>query len=586
MKFNIKSLLGTKKIRRKLNRSKILTLEQRAAMAERFIRTAKEYQLDDFHVNKDRMSGYIEVDSGIRDRYNKRVLGQVLWQVTSHGDIQIASVIPKKMTDAENYLDKLIDYNELGKKREDQIKLCRRIARYEGIVATAIEVLTALIPMNGWNVTNVKGKAKTLCEEWLKRVNGFSVEGTNSFQVEDIGGIEEWVSDVYRTILRDGDYVGMLKWDNVEIEKLGQKYALPKSIESFDVLKLEWPKEFQEIKKKVFYVELPSIVRKVALGEQPPPKSQKEKDLINTIKNSLSKELISNIRKYDGKPPLPGKFVVHFSRNASNNNWGTPYIVKCFPALAYKNRIRQLDNSTIAGLVQRVWIIKIGSDNPDSQYHDVEPERFALLVNSFKKLKTNNMILWPGPDIEKEELTSSDSNILSFDGRYKEADDDIQRALGIPRILIDGTGDEKTDFDNFISTLSILEKFTKRIERFINKVLRQIMVENGMERKFPEFKFRTIELRDRKGIRLLAERLYEKGLIGRRDALIDLGKNPDEVIQNQISEGKEKLNDKIPRPPLPFQGKGRPDGTPDGEGTGKDNPNPKNTNNRNNQKDS
>ena len=93
--------------------------------------------------------------------------------------------------------------------------------------------------------------------------------------------------------------------------------------------------------------------------------------------------------------------------------------------------------------------------------------------------------------MEKEEFTSSDSSILGFDDRYKEADDDIYRALGVPRLFIEGesSGGAAKDAKIFTAMLSMLKNVMIFYEREISYILREIMVENGFKDEFPEFKF-------------------------------------------------------------------------------------------------
>jgi hypothetical protein len=514
------------------------------------------------------------------------VNGEIHFKIDPYGDLELAAVIPTKMSDPHSYLNKLIDYDKLTTKdREQIVKLCRTIAKFEGVVNTSLDVLTGIIPMSGWNVTNVKNKdAKRLCEIWCEKVNGFPSEAG---AVENAGGIENWIQNSDRVMLRDGDYVGLKKWDNVEIPELSKKFNLPVTIENMDVLKLEWPTDLQKVKKKVFYVELPDRLVKIAKDGIGSGRDKKEEQIDKIIDESLSDELKTQINEFSGKPPLPGEFVIHLSRKSDGGGWGEPFIEKCFGALAYKNRIRQLDNSTIAGLIQRMWIVKIGlQGSEDHEFPD--PDRMNMAISTFNKLKVQNFIIWPGPDIETEELSTSDSSILSFESRYTEADDDIYRALGVPRLFVEGrsSGSSERDSETFMALNSILKNKMIQYQRIINKVLREIMEENGFKDEYPEFSFMQLSIADIKGFRNITLQKYEKGLIGRRKALRDMGDNPDRTIDEQIQEKKEKLNEQIPEPPLPYQGQGKPLGTGDGEGEGTGNKPPRGTQNRKNQQNS
>jgi hypothetical protein len=528
------NLFKSKKRKKATNKVGFVSLEQRQAIAKSVRELAKEYQITDLALNPDGMSGQFN-GAGVEIEGEHQPT-ELHWRINPFGNLEMAAVIPTKMSDSHKYLSKFIDYDKVDQKnREDIITLCRQISRYEGVVSTALDVLTGLIPMSGWNVTNVQNpEAKKLCEVWCEKVNSFVL---SDFSVKGTPGIENWVQNSHRIMLRDGDYVGLKKWKAVELPDLAKSFNLPVEIEGFDVLNLEWPKELREVKKRYFKAKLPDRVVKIAKQG-----AQGDNEVDKIIKDTLSDELKKQIVKYEGTPPLPPQFVLHLSRRSDGGDWGEPYIVKTYGALAYKNRIRMLDNATIAGLVQRIWIIKLGTmDKDDETYHAVDPDRLSLAVSTFRQLKTQNILIWPGPDIEKEELTSSDANVLSFDGRYKEADDDVYRALGVPRLLIEGQSAGSTDRDSatFLSLVSMLKNTLVVYEREITGILREIMEENGFDKEFPKFQFHQMSISDIEGFRSTSLRLYEAALIGRKQALRDHGYNPDVVIPEQEKEKSE-----------------------------------------------
>jgi hypothetical protein len=254
--------------------------------------------------------------------------------------------------------------------------------------------------------------------------------------------------------------------------------------------------------------------------------------------------------------------------------WGMPYTVKSFPALAYKHRLRALDNSTIDGLIQRVWIIKVGHENPNSDLHIPDNDRVLLAVTALKNLKTNNFLVWGGPDLAKEELGSSENNILSFSDRYKSADDDILYSLGVPRLILDGTtsGTQSRDWSVFIKTLSQMERYQIMLQRFINRKMRQICINNGKKELFPKFYWMMMKMQDKEKAKNIVTKLRELKLLGRRRSLYLLGLPGEEIVDEMIREYEEKLDEKLGDID-PNSMPGRPPDTQDGDGS---NPNNKN----------
>lgn len=488
-------------------------------------------------------------------------------------DFTIAAVVPKNIGKAQNYLDKVRDYEETNQDRSTQIKNSRKLCKFEGVVATAVEALTELAVLQGGYISNVKKPdLKKLCNVWLKRVNAFNSSKVGKKDagnvVSSVGGAEEIFEQIMIVVLRDGDWVATNKWEKVEVEELNKKFSLPTKFTTHDILSLEIDEELYKLGIEVIKIELSNTI--VDAVKNPDDSNAQNK----AINEGLSEEMKKQIRESsDNKIALSSDFTFHIKRSDDGiSPWSYPYTIKAFKAVAQKLRLLALDESTIAGLIQRITLIKLGIADPKSPLHYPKKgadSRMTLANTVLSGLKTNNLIVWPGPDISVEDF-GPEGKILEIDNRYKQADDDILKALGVSRLLIDGNGagSDSRDWAAFLKTISQLEGFRLKIKKVIDRILRQIAVQNGFKDEFPRFNFRKVNLKDERSLTEGVIKVWRNGLMGRRVALYELGYDAEEVIEDQKKEKAEKLSDQLELPVLPDKGgfEGRPQGIKDGEG--------------------
>jgi len=491
----------------------------------------------------------------------------LIGNINEDGNLVVAGLLPASTQKSGfDYLNDASAYDSTNNDREKIIQLSRKAVAVEGVVASAIEALVEVPTLGGWYVDEENEELRKLCEYWLENIDAIGYDESSDYEtVQSIGGVESLVLNVLYGLYENGDEVVGEIWDYVTVPELGKKFNLPMNFISYDVVNLKIDETLASIGKEIIYLKVNEKIKDIIVSG---PKDDNEKEILD----SLPDDLISQVRKNDSDYyKLDQRFITHFSRkNNKRSPWGMPYIYRAFSALAYKYRLRALDNATIDGLIQRIWIIKIGNDDPQSPLHIPDETRVALALSALKNLKTNNILLWGGSDISTEELGSSDASVLSFESRYKNADDDIQKALGVPRFLIDGDGlsGGTSDWILLAKTISQMERYQIMIERWINRKLRQIAIENNFKKSFPKFHWTFLRLQNPEKTKNLVTELYKNNLIGIRRTLHMLGLPAEEIVNEMIAENKEGLRDKLPINILPYNGTpGRPPGVGDGDGT-------------------
>jgi len=535
-----------------------LDIEKRKKIAKSIFRGLRQSGEKDVHYNG---GTTIEIRNG---------LTKLIGNIDDTGNLVVAGLLPQSTQKSGiDYLNDVNAYESTSLEREQIIKLSRKALANEGVVASAVEALVEVPTLGGWYIDEDNEELKTLCEYWLENVDAIDYDNSNDVQtVRTIGGIESLVLNILYGLYENGDEVVGEIWDNVSIPVLGNvKRNLPVRFISYDVINLKIDEELASIGKEIISIKISDKIKDII-------KSGGSTDEERALLDNLPQDLIDAVNSNDDDfYKLDSRFITHFSRrNNKRSAWGIPYVYRAFSALAYKYRLRALDNSTIDGLIQRIWIIKIGSTDPTSPLHIPDKTRVALALGALRQLKTNNVLLWGGADISTEELNSSDASVLSFSDRYKNADEDIQKALGVPRFLIDGEGLKggNSDWVLLAKTISQMERYQIMIERWINYKLREIAVENGYKDSFPKFHWTFLRLQNQEKTKNLVTKLYESNLIGIRRTLHMLGLPAEEIINEMIKEKEEGLREKLPLNILPYSNTpGRPDGVKDGDGTDK-----------------
>ena len=544
------------------NKRYVLTDEERRIAADAVYEKSKEMGIP-IEMNKAKVGGYINMTEKVG---RETITSRVEWVVDKYGYVSMAGVLPSNTKSGYSYLLDSDDYQTTANvDRKELIKLSRKAVKYEGVVSTAVEALVEVPTLGGWFVYCENEELYILLKYWL---NNFGSSG--SFSIKDditvtqqVGGIEKFTLNMLWSLYQDGDAVITEAWENVPVPELNNKKRnLPTRYIDHDVAELDIPTVMSKFGQELIYGTPDEEITALLDGTNLNDKQKKARELIPD-------EMLASLKEKGDEILLPPEFTTHFSRRTNNRDpWGLPYVIKAFPALAYKHRLRDLDNATIDGLIQRIWIVKIGNDDVESDLHLPNEERILLAVSTFAKLQTQNFVIWPGTDLQTEEFGTSENSVLSFQDRYKSADDDIRVALGVPKLFYGESGGKDIDWGSFAKTISQMERYQIMIKRWIDVKMRQIAVENGFKDQFPSFWWMFLKTQDREKSKNLITKLYELNLIGIRMSHNFLGLDSDIIIRSAQREKEEKLKESLPENVIPYTrpSDGRPEDVKDDDG--------------------
>ncbi|MHA2054942.1 MAG: hypothetical protein ACW99F_15250, partial [Candidatus Hodarchaeales archaeon] len=425
---------------------------------------------------------------------------------------------------SEAYLNTIKDYSEITSDIQKQIELSNKLYKFEGTISTGVDIIVDFI-FSGFNVDAEDEKEKEVYKYFMDNVN------RNLKTVSDFG-LDSLLKEIGLEYILSGNGFPYSTWSKTKVNDLTGNYDLPSIIQLMNPRYIDIPISLFNVGRPayIFNPTLKAGSRMSIVEHQANLKkigvSEKQFDKL------MEPKLLENDRVY------------HIKRKARNYDvWGIPYLTKTFSAVATKMKLRMLDNNTTEGLINSVTIFKVGSPDKDSPYHVVKQDR----INAFAGLITNpqasTILVW-AHDVEL--ITAGPAkDILDFENKYKEVDQEIVRALGIPQILIDGTGTATAGWVAILALVQRLERVREDIAEYMKYIFDQIKQKNGFKSEVT-FSWLPINLRDEKNIKNLLLSFYDKGLLPIRTTLKEGGYDADRIILEKIKEDEENLNELFP----------------------------------------
>lgn len=454
----------------------------------------------------------------------------------------IGTVIPKMTPNAMDYLDDVRDFNtKRNQTVKDQIELCRKLYTYDGILATAIDILTEF-PTTKFYLENVKDKQ---CEKILN----YFIEEVNKDNPNTLKGLNHVSRQLAHGFFVDGNTFPYETWATVTdpYNKKIKNRKMPVKITMLNPLSLTIPKEFVEFGYKRIFMKVSDDLIDIIRKKHP---TQLEQELISFIPPSILEQARQQ-ENWDGMVMLENEYVTHIKRKGQDYEvWGVPYLARVFSVAASKQRLRTLDDATTTGLVNFITIFKIGDPaNPKTW----SQARLTAFANMLRNPAASNTMVW-SYDIDYITVGPK-GDVLSFNDKYKQVNYDMLAALGIPEILFTGQGSQAGVWTAVLSMLERLEKFREDIKIYYEDLLRKICIANGFEREFPRIRWARMRLRDERAAKNIVMALHDRGILPFRTTLNELDYDY-EVLRTLREEENERGDDKVftRRDNMPFSG--------------------------------
>jgi len=444
--------------------------------------------------------------------------------------------IPSTVSVPMTYIDGLRNYSDLYNDIYKQMEVAWKLYKYNGIIGNAVDILCDFAVTEVWAEETGNKELDKMLQYFFKNVNQ-----NNS---NNVPGVYPVMQEMALEWFTSGNAFPYVSWDEFDdIPKISGSRKLPSSINLLNPQAIYLPSGPVCFGQEVIYLKLDDklfdMLRKdgrsdpeAALLKQAVPRSIIEK-LKNARHNSFGPGIMLN-----------PKFVSHLKRKSkSYQSWGVPYLSRCFASASLIERLRQLDESISAGLINLITIFKIGTEN-----HPANQARLSAFASLIRNPKATTTLVW-AHDIELLQV-GPDGKLLAFKDKYKDCKEDLLIALGVPPILmsLNQQGGE------WVSILALVEKLSNWrsiVAIWLERLCNQISKENGFEEKV-RIKWSNMNLKNENEIKNLILAFHDRGLISLTTALQQAGYDINTEINRKKVE-KSVADDFIP-PQLPFSG--------------------------------
>jgi hypothetical protein len=400
--------------------------------------------------------------------------------------MSVAASVPRQPGRAQDFLTQVSDFTEGGNSRKDQLALFWRIYKAEGLVNNAINKSAPLVATKGsFKVRRVKGKRgkggdkradefRQLLQYWLENVNSVGDQAV----ITGDQGIQAFISQGVRKALVEGDHFARTQWSKVKVGVLGgTAYSLPMVLQTFAGDQVEIPQELIGSNIELIYWKPPkSFVETVT--------KPKDKNLKPYLDKLIPSDVLAALKK-DGQYLLDPSLMIHVKhRGMQTTGYGESFVECAMTDIAFKRALQALDIVTIENLINRLVILKVGSDNKDSVYHKaaVTAERVTTLQNMLRRIGPSSMVIWAGPDLEALEVGAHNA-LLDTEPLYRLANSMIRSSLGVPAALLTGEGEDgkAAGWAAQSGLAAQLSELQNQYVKVMTTIARRIAEENGFE---------------------------------------------------------------------------------------------------------
>ncbi|MBU8922618.1 MAG: hypothetical protein KOO63_12440 [Bacteroidales bacterium] len=495
-------------------------------------------------------------------------------EFNADGDVvAMAAAVSRTPTKAETYLQDVPDLKATGGlTRAQKMALYQQIFRNEGAINNAIKKKAALVSQEGSFVVRAakKGRGKsagsaaddllTLLNYWAEHVNSAAEESV----ITGSRGVRQVIRRGSRQAMIEGDLFLREMWSNISVPPLaGKSFKLPMFMQALPAAEVVISEDFESMGVELYYWE-PSSDKVRALTSPTDPNVKK---LINRV---VSSDILSQLKK-DRRALLDPALLMHIKHAGTDPEpYGHSDVEPALTDLAYSRALKSLDFVTIDSLINRMLVIKIGDENPDSAYHNlaVAQKRVNVFANLVRDVGPNMMVLWAGHDISTTDIGAHDA-VLDTDNRQARAGSNVKLATGVPDPLLTGSaeGGNAVAWAGFVALGAVAAELQEEFAQALSQLGQRIAEQNNFKDVNLVWQFSHNLLADTEANSKIFIQAYDRGLVSRQTMIEELGK--EYAVEKARKMEEEPDEELFAAPILQPGGPGGNQGTEPGKQPGK-----------------
>lgn len=256
--------------------------------------------------------------------------------------------------------------------------------------------------------------------------------------------------------------------------------------------------------------------------------TEEEKELIKALPSDLK-----TAAEKGGAFPLDSRLVGSVTyRKQPYERYARPRSARVFDSIEYKRTLRNADLSTLDGITNFILKITIGND----EYPVTDQGQLEAVAQLFNTPSKSFDVVW-NHTLNVEKIISPEIGEILGKSKYEQVNEDMTGGLGIPRSIIDGTG-EVNAAEIGLLTKGLMEELNyarKQVTRWIYREYQQIAEAMGFDR-FPKVRWDDGVLKDTILYMNTLAQLVDRRMLSYQTSLEALGFDYPQELQNMTQE--------------------------------------------------
>jgi hypothetical protein len=248
-------------------------------------------------------------------------------------------------------------------------------------------------------------------------------------------------------------------------------------------------------------------------------------------------------------------------RSLSNNPYPIPYLSPSIDDMRHKRNLRRMDYSVASRVISAIMLVKLGDkDFPlldgEEGYEQLQSIKQQMLWRDGSNKNVEKVFQLFGNHTLNIEWIYPPVDALLSDAKYKEVNEDILIALGVPRILLTGESEKSNTSDPQYATISPIETMNSFREKILHVIQRGIIDEIARQNDFkttPTIVFKPLQLAELQLFMNGLFQLYTAGNLSRKSLDEFFGYEFDDEIDQRTLEEKDIEGRGVPSiAPMPY----------------------------------
>jgi len=231
--------------------------------------------------------------------------------------------------------------------------------------------------------------------------------------------------------------------------------------------------------------------------------------------------------------------------------YATPKLCGVFDALQRKRKLQEADFAILDGIINTVYLFKLGSD----AFPVEDTQELTNFANLLRNPAKNFGLVW-NHRIQMQ-IESPDSGLLTNSNKYSAVNNEIREGLGYSFLLTDSKG--RRDVDKLVKIFcEVVDLERCEIARWAESRLYKRIAEKNNLVSYPSIRFNQISLAIDDVLKTFIGLFYDRGLVSKHTGMSTMDLSYEEELELKKREKPDSEFFDVPKLPFSKSSPGTP----------------------------